>query len=369
MKRKNEANWIDSQSRWQINVQAEGDRRTFVSSTAGRKGKIEAERKADAWMESHVTDENTKAEILLDAFCEDVKARTGPSTYEQNEKFIRLYIKPVIGKKRISRITAGDLQDIINWAYADRHLARKTLMGIRATIMAWLKWCRMHGKTTLFVEGLKIPSGARAKGRTILTPDALVTLFSKSETVYRGKQRQEPYIWAYRFAVVTGLRPGELIGLLRNNIEEKKYKITQAIDEDGRITKGKNENAIRTGELSETAVWILAQQQKQCAASGLLFSEYVFPDADGGFISEKRYYAHWKRYCEVNGITEGTKPYELRHTFVSVNDEMPEALKKMIMGHSKSMDTEGVYGHEKRGDRAKAACYIDASFAPYVQIK
>lgn len=48
---------------------------------------------------------------------------------------------------------------------------------------------------------------------------------------------------------------------------------------------------------------------------------------------------------------------------------MPEALKKMIMGHSKSMDTEGVYGHEKQGDRAKAAGYIDASFAPYVKTK
>ena len=34
-------------------------------------------------------------------------------------------------------------------------------------------------------------------------------------------------------------------------------------------------------------------------------------------------------------------PYELRHTYVSVNDEMPTGLKKQVVGHSRSMDTEG----------------------------
>ena len=44
--RKNEAVWIESRQRWQINVQSEGIRRTFTSSTNGKKGKVEAEKKA-----------------------------------------------------------------------------------------------------------------------------------------------------------------------------------------------------------------------------------------------------------------------------------------------------------------------------------
>lgn len=56
-------------------------------------------------------------------------------------------------------------------------------------------------------------------------------------------------------------------------------------------------------------------------------------------------------------------PYELRHTYVSVNDEMPTGHKKQVVGHSRSMDTEGIYGHKKAGDMRRAAEYSDAAFA------
>ena len=41
---------------------------------------------------------------------------------------------------------------------------------------------------------------------------------------------------------------------------------------------------------------------------------------------------------------------------------MPEGLKKMVIGHSADMDTEGTYGHEMAGDLARAAEYSDAAF-------
>ncbi len=53
----------------------------------------------------------------------------------------------------------------------------------------------------------------------------------------------------------------------------------------------------------------------------------------------------------------------MRHTFVSINDEMPTGLKKQVVGHSRSMDTEGIYGHKKAGDMRRAAEYSDAAFA------
>ena len=64
--RKTEAAWIESRKRWQINVQIEGERRTFTSSSPGRKGKIEAEKKADHWLESRLIGEATRCEVLLD---------------------------------------------------------------------------------------------------------------------------------------------------------------------------------------------------------------------------------------------------------------------------------------------------------------
>ena len=48
--RKNEAVWLDKYNRWQIKVQSDGVRKTFYSSQKGRKGKIEAEAKADKFI-------------------------------------------------------------------------------------------------------------------------------------------------------------------------------------------------------------------------------------------------------------------------------------------------------------------------------
>ena len=56
-KRRAEAAWVESRSRWQINVQRDGKRKTFTSTLPGRKGKHEAEAKADDWLEAGMPDD------------------------------------------------------------------------------------------------------------------------------------------------------------------------------------------------------------------------------------------------------------------------------------------------------------------------
>lgn len=47
---------------------------------------------------------------------------------------------------------------------------------------------------------------------------------------------------------------------------------------------------------------------------------------------------------------------------------MPIGLKKKVVGHSQSMDTEGIYGHQKAGDLARAAQYSDNAFKRFLNI-
>ena len=65
-------------------------------------------------------------------------------------------------------------------------------------------------------------------------------------------------------------------------------------------------------------------------------------------MMEKSYRTRWQRYCQANNLPK-TSPYELRHTFVSAVQTLPEGAVKSIIGHSKSMDTFGVYGHAIEG--------------------
>ena len=99
-----------------------------------------------------------------------------------------------------------------------------------------------------------------------------------------------------------------------------------------------------------------------------ILSKFVFPDPYAEFTQQKRFRRAWERYCEYHGLSK-TTPYELRHTYVSLNDEMPDGLKKQALGHSENMDTEGVYGHVKAGDLDRIAAYSDAAILKVISGK
>ncbi|MEA5041590.1 MAG: tyrosine-type recombinase/integrase [Oscillibacter ruminantium] len=357
--RKSEAVWIENRKRWQINAQSDGERRTFVCATPGRKGKIAAEKKADKWLEEKLVGENTKCEVLLDKYFNHVKATTTKANWRQIDNYVRNHIKPVIGRKKIGRLTENDLQDVIDQAYSSG-LAKKTLSNIRACLMAFMKFCRRSNATKLHPEGIVIPNGAKRSSKSIADPDDLKVLFSSDQTTWRSTIRFDRYIHAYRFAALTGIRPGELLGLKWSDIDGEKISIRRALNDDDEFTVGKNENAQRTFVVKGLAKSELDQQHMQLLRDGIL-SEFVFPDKHAEFTKQHTFRRFWNRYRSYNNIS-GITPYELRHTFVSVNDEMPEGLKKKVIGHSPNMDTEGTYGHAIAGDMERAAQYSDNAF-------
>jgi integrase len=359
--RKNEAKWIEKRKRWQINVQSDGQRRTFQDTTPGTKGKVLCEQKADKWVKDKLVDENTRAEVLLDRWYKKLQISTSYSNHHQYDGYIRNWIKPVIGTRKIGRLTQNACQEVIDNAYSKGDLSEKTLSNIRGCLMAFIKYCRGEKATALYPETLSIPSSAKKSVKTIASPNDITILFAKSTTFYRAKTIEDRFIHAYRFCVLTGMRPGELIGLQNQNINGKKVKITQSINDYGEITQGKNRNARRTYTLDDHALKVLQDQKLMLMKMGQI-SSYVFPDKNLNFIQQYTFRNSWKRYCLANRIQGAKTPYELRHTFVSVNTEMPEALKKMVMGHAKDMDTDGVYGHEKADDMDRAAEYISAAF-------
>lgn len=364
--RTNEASWIESAKRWQIKVQRDGVRKMFTSSTPGKRGKLEAEYKADEWLQGNSVNDGTRVSALVEAWFADLQQRTSQSHWRQYESYIKNWILPLIGCKRIRDVKKTDLQRIINTAYATgcngEGLAMKTLKNIRACISSFLKYCRAADATTLTAEFITLPRQARAPEKTIATPEDLAKLFSTDETDHQGRVCSDRYIHAYRLAALIGLRPGELLGLQWNDLKEDKLSIRRAINNYGETTPGKNANARRTIKLPAYAVAEIEAQRDMLRTESLI-TPVMFPREDGSTLSQKMLRDNWQRFCRHNSINEATTPYELRHTFVSVVDEMPTMIKKQVVGHSQSMDTEGIYGHNKASDLQKAADYIDAAFA------
>ena len=368
MDRKNEAIWIESRQRWEIQVQRNGVRPKFISDLPGKKGKVNAERQADKWIESGIIDKTTRVDKLFDKWIEELKLSTSRDHWSQYESYGKNHIKPRIGAKKISRLTQKDLQNIINTAYNNPlktkgkdKLSKKTLSNIRACLMSFIKYCRGEKVTNWHPETLIIPAGAKNRKKTILTVDDIKTLFTVSTSTWFGKPAEDMFIHAYRFLVLTGMRPGEMIGLKEGDIKGSRVTINRSINIRNEETDGKNENAQRTYTLDSHALKVLKEQKHMLTKMGWI-SPYIFPGYDRKNIKETTLYKAWKRYCAANGIENAKTPYELRHTFVSVNTNMPDSLKKLVVGHSENMDTQGIYGHEKAGDMDKAAAYISEAF-------
>jgi len=94
-------------------------------------------------------------------------------------------------------------------------------------------------------------------------------------------------------------------------------------------------------------------------------SEFVFPNEYGERLSQSTCRHRWEKYRDYHELSK-VAPYELRHTFVSVIKRLPEGLLKQLVGHSKDMDTYGVYSHEFDDDMSVSAKLIEETFAKYI---
>lgn len=352
--RTNTAHWDGK--KWIISVQRDGKRRFFYSSTPGRTGQREANAKADAWLKGSQASPTMTVSAAFGQWFESLQSSTSKGHWKPLKSRWHCHVEPRIGSKRLCKLTEADLQAVINAAYKSYGLSAKTLQDLRADLTAFCKFCRRAQLSTLRPEDLSIPHSARRASHSILQPDDLRTLFSADYTVIRGKLVQDDYIHAYRLAVLTGLRPGELCALKWSDIQDGEIHVKRSINANGEITQGKNQNAVRAVTLSPLAQIEIDAQRDMTGDFCNVF----------GDLTQKIYRTRWYRYCDANQIPRCT-PYELRHTFVSVAKQLPEGMVKSLVGHSASMDTFGVYGHALSGEKQQVSGAVDALFTSILQ--
>ncbi len=360
MKRTNTAKWMEQHQRWQINVQKDGIRKSFYSSTPGRTGQRECNTKADEWLDEGIVDPSKRVKVLYSEWIESLKATTGQSHWRQYESYGENWICKRVGHIKIGTLHKGHLQSILDAAYA-RGLSWKTLKNIRGCAVAFIKYARTNKYTALIIEDLHIPASAPTGERTILQPNDLLKLFTLDNTAKYGKPVKEIYINAYRFEVATGLRPGEVIGLEWRDIQDSTVNINKSVNQYGEQTRGKNRNAVRSFALTTLASAILRQQRLMLFELGF-HSDIVFPNKYGERASQSDYYKRWVRYRDAASMSPAT-PYELRHTFVSIVKQLPEGLLKPLVGHSIDMNTYATYSHELVGDTDTTAELVQQAFS------
>lgn len=340
--------------RWRIRVMQEGKSHSFSSSVPGTKGRKEVIQKYEQWYYDERSGEKTVSKVASE-FLDDVKARRGEASeaYSQYERYIRLYISPVCGSRKIRKMTLRDWQSVINEA-SGRHkaLSEKTLKNLRGIIKGIIKFGYEDYQCELLRGNLYIPKGHSRKEKEILQKDDARRLLEESD------------LWYYPlfcFLLLTGMRPGEALGLQVDDVRGSIVTIKRSVNASGQITEGKNENARRVVPIGNMTRSILDKTIER-NDEYKLHTKWIFCSPDGSMGNQSTMRNHWEKLKKERNLPGSV--YSLRHTFISmVKNVLPESQIKSVVGHSVSMQTiGGTYDHYIDGEEKKIADVIDLTF-------
>lgn len=342
--------WNANLSRWVLSVQIDGRRKQFTSQIPRSEGKKEVIARAEAWLDKGMR-QSIKLGEAFELYLEDYTKKHGDNEQLQQIRSIsRLFILPRLSNVPLDKIRVSDWQSIINEAKPHKKnvkkLSKKYLTNIRGVIVSFCRWSLLHEYIDRNPsEALYIPQGAPKVGKDILQLSDIEKLFKNRQGLW--------YERALLLQILTGLRPGEVLGLHREDYKNGVLYIRRSINARGIETGGKNKNAIRCIELPEEARGLIIEQLE---ATKKLQSKWLFCNKIGGKPSQDNMRDNLTALVKRHGLPK-VSPYSLRHTFYThVESYLPDRVIKSIFGHSEATEGHDLYGkHLINGEAHEAA--------------
>ena len=172
----------------------------------------------------------------------------------------------------------------------------------------------------------------------------------------------------YAFAIGTGLRQGEILGLRWEDVDldGRVLRVTGQLDRRGGRAEVKTENGRRTFGLPELAVYALrsqrAVQARQRLAAGTSWCDegYVFTGAKGKPRDWRSLDRCFVRAQERAGVRR-QRFHDMRHAFATLLLDAGEeiAVISKMLGHADYSTTVDVYSHLSTERSRVAAARID----------
>ncbi|MDO4460346.1 MAG: hypothetical protein Q4C42_09795 [Clostridia bacterium] len=175
--------WSKTKNCWQLNVQQNGIRKSFYCSKKGRVGKVEVLQKAKEWIKTITNDDgkyiDCKSEELINAYLDYQKKNKKEETYEKMECALRVWLKPAIGEKMMSKICDGDIQAILDSMCAEGR-SRKTISNYRNYFSQFFVWCRGSGTHIMRCMMSRFPMRHERRARRYFSPSICRSSFAST---------------------------------------------------------------------------------------------------------------------------------------------------------------------------------------------
>ena len=305
--------------------------------------------------------------------------RLVPGVRERYEWHCRIITTELEGK-RVARLTIADVERMLDAlaARGSRHdgkgrpFARATLGKLRATTIQILEFARRREMVTRNVAELAgmTPANDATRPRRSLTPEDARRLFDWLGADGAG-EHLSPML---RFGLLTGLRPGELFGMLWDDVdlERRLLVVCHGVRMEGNravlVPMLKTSSSYRTLGLPTLAVHELRrhkvrQSEQRLSATSWGDERLVFASRAGTVLYARNVRRELQKACVAAGVPEIT-PHELRHTAASLMVDDGQALEQVAdyLGHGSTRMLDSTYRHRVRPSADAAVETMDRVF-------
>ena len=344
------AKWVKNEKRWKLRVQINKKDHVFTSRRAGSVGKKECEMKYKEFCEKNIYEADyvrmdKTIDEVWERYLKHCESRYGIDSYPYSdaERAGRLFVLPALSGKRMNKLRLDDFQNIINSATPQKNtkkvLSKKYLSTLRYNINAFTKWAWQNDYMNALKGELYIPKDRPFYGKEVLQPEDICRLFEPSKLFYHS---------LFCFLALTGMRPGEGLGLQTDDFLGDKVIIRRSVNRKNQITPGKNKNANRIVPLCDKARSLMEDTIARNKAEGL-DTKWIFCSITGGPGCQNTMQNQWNKLKKERNLP-GT-PYSLRGTWISLfKNSLTSQQIKAIVGHSNSMPTFEVYSKALNGE-------------------
>jgi len=325
-----------------------GKRKFFYGST-----KAEAESKQEAFEQAqskNVYSSDILYDEWLDAWLEYIKNNLSAATFDSYCGVVRLHIRPALGRYTLSEISTPLLRDFF---------AQKRESGLSPRSIEFIyTLLKSSLKQALFDDIIdKNPMDKVAKPKVYKTKDIValdkVQVKKLLDTISTNEIRR-----LFQFAIATGLRRSELLGVRWCDIDSlhKTVSVAQTVLKIGSKTiispTTKNTSSRRTISLDSKTFSLLKEQRITVIERKLKTIDYVdldlvFPGENGNPRNPDWVTKMARDYGKKAGLPAGFSFHSLRHTHATLLLKAGVHFKvvQSRLGHSSFKQTMDTYSH------------------------
>ena len=273
------------------------------------------------------------------------------STYESYRNQVRRYVVPAIGRVKLKRLSAMQIQGMYR-AMLDRGLSPRTVQYTHAVLHRALRQAVRWGLVPRNVsEDVDRPRIRPEEIRPLNRHQARHLLNTAGES---GDRFEALYV----LALHTGMRPGELLGLKWEdvNFDEGGLQLNRALAGKN-LTSPKTKRSRRRIDLSTASIAALKAHRKRQLEERMqkagLWRDHglVFPSTVGTPLFHRNVVRAFKNLLKRAGLPQSTRLYDLRHTCATLllgSNVHPKYVQELL-GHASIALTLDTYSHVLKG--------------------